>query len=109
VKRQLKPLLDQLGLQSAFRHGNATMQDQLHTPLKVRQGRLGHASAPSTIGYTHLVSEDDRKLVEQLDQLFCPGDVKKFCAQLCPKKLKPLRRKRKSLRFNRLFGCGGRI
>ena len=38
VKRKLKPLLKQLGLEGglhAFRHGNATAQDRLHTPMKV--------------------------------------------------------------------------
>ena len=67
VKRQLKPLLEKLGLEGglhAFRHGNATAQDRLHTPMKVRQERLGHAEPVTTMGYTHLVSEDDRKLVE---------------------------------------------
>ena len=78
VKRQLKLLLQKLGLKGglhAFRHGNATAQDCLHTPMKVRQERLGHAEPVSTMGYTHLVSEYDRKLVEQLDDLFCPVET----------------------------------
>jgi integrase len=78
VKRQLKPTLEKLGLKGAlhaFRHGNATAQDRLHTPMKVRQERLGHAESVTTMGYTHLVSEDDRKLVEQLDDLFCPAEA----------------------------------
>ena len=75
VKRKLKPLLKQLGLQGglhAFRHGNATAQDRLHTPMKVRQERLGHVSSRTTMDYTHLVGDDDRRVVEQLDELFCP-------------------------------------
>ena len=75
VKRKLKPLLKKLGLEGglhAFRHGNATAQDRLHTPLKVRQERLGHVSSRTTMGYTHLVGDDDRRVVEQLDDLFCP-------------------------------------
>ena len=51
VKRKLKPLLKQLGLQGglhAFRHGNATAQDRLHTPMKVRRERLGHVSSRTT-------------------------------------------------------------
>jgi integrase len=75
VKRKLKPLLKQLGLEGglhAFRHGNATAQDRLHTPMKVRQERLGHVSSRTTMDYTHLVGDDDRRVVEQLDDLFCP-------------------------------------
>ena len=75
VKRELKPLLDRLGLAGAthaFRHGNATAQDRLNAPMKVRQERLGHVSSRTTMNYTHLVGDDDRKLVEQLDDLFCP-------------------------------------
>ena len=75
VKRKLKPLLKQLGLEGglhAFRHGNATAQDRLHTPMKVRQERLGHVSSRTTMSYTHLVGDDDRRVVEQLDDLFCP-------------------------------------
>ena len=40
VKRKLKPLLKQLGLEGglhALRHGNATAQDRLYTPMRVRQ------------------------------------------------------------------------
>jgi integrase len=75
VKRKLKPLLEGMGLEGglhAFRHGNATVQDRLHTPMKVRQERLGHAAPRTTMGYTHLVGDDDRRLVQQLDELFCP-------------------------------------
>ena len=78
VKRKLKPLLKQLGLEGglhAFRHGNATAQDRLHTPMKVRQERLGHAGARTTMGYTHIVGDDDRRLVKQLDELFCPTET----------------------------------
>jgi len=84
VKRKLKPLLKQLGLKGglhAFRHGNATAQDRLHTPMKVRQERLGHAGSRTTMGYTHMVGDDDRRLVEQLDDLFCPVEDRKI---LCP-------------------------
>lgn len=64
VKRKLKPILEKLGLKGgahAFRHGNATMLDSLKVPMKVRQERLGHVHANTTLGYTHMVSQDDRK------------------------------------------------
>lgn len=68
-KRVLKPLRDKLGLKGGFhamRHGNATTLDQLNAPMKVRQERLGHIDPATTMGYTHLVSEDDRKISERL-------------------------------------------
>jgi site-specific recombinase XerC len=44
VKRELKPILNKLGLDGAlhsFRHGNATALDHMNAPLKVRQERPG--------------------------------------------------------------------
>ena len=61
--------------------GNATAQDRLHTPMKVRQARLGHVSPETTMDYTHMIGDDDRRLVEQLDDLFCPDEHKEvLCA-----------------------------
>jgi integrase len=76
VKRELKPILDKLGLKGglhAFRHGNATALDRMNVPMKVRQERLGHAEAQTTMGYTHLVNEDDRLLSEKLGEILCPN------------------------------------
>ena len=72
AKRVLKPITDKLGLQGGFhamRHGNATTLDELNTPLKVRQARLGHVNPETTLGYTHLVGEDDRRVSVQLGTL----------------------------------------
>jgi integrase len=74
VKRKLKPVLKALGLQGgchAFRHGNATTLDGLNVPLKTRQERLGHVDPRTTLGYTHLVSADDRRTAEQLGKILC--------------------------------------
>jgi integrase len=71
-RRVLKPILEKLGLQGGFhamRHGNATALDGLNTPLKVRQARLGHVNPETTLKYTHLVSEDDRRASAQLGAL----------------------------------------
>jgi integrase len=57
LEDSLKPVLKQLGLQGgahAFRHGNATTLDGLGAPMAVRQSRLGHVEAATTMGYTHL-------------------------------------------------------
>jgi integrase len=74
-KRVLKPILEALGIRGgmhAFRHGNATALDTLNAPMKLRQQRLGHMDANTTMDYTHLVSEDDRRIAEQLDGLLYP-------------------------------------
>jgi integrase len=75
-KRVLKPIVEKLGLQGAFhamRHDNATALDGLNTPLKVRQARLGHVNPETTLNYTHLVTEDDRRVSAQLGALITSG------------------------------------
>jgi integrase len=87
VKRSLKPILDQLGLEGgahAFRHGNATMLDSLHATMAVRQERLGHVDAKTTMGYTHLVSADDLRVAKELGALL-DKKSKEFFAQDLPK------------------------
>ena len=84
VKRALKPILSELGLDGgahAFRHGNATLLDSLHAPLAVRQERLGHVDPKTTMGYTHFVSADDLRVAEELGALL----DEEFVAQDLPK------------------------
>jgi integrase len=79
VKRQLKPILERLkldGATHAFRHGNATALDRLNVPMKVRQGRLGHVDRRTTLDYTHLVAEDDRRAAERLGKILGPNGPK---------------------------------
>ncbi len=71
VKRRLHPLLERLGIPRGglhgFRHANSSLMDRLNTPVKVRQQRLGHSDPRTTLGtYTHVASEDDRRVAEQL-------------------------------------------
>jgi len=71
VKRKLRPLCEKLGIAPrglhAFRHGQGTLLDQMHVPVKVRQQRLGHTDAKLTLEkYTHVISSDERKFVEEL-------------------------------------------
>jgi site-specific recombinase XerD len=71
VTRKLKPLCKKLGIAPrglhAFRHGQGTLLDQMDVPMKVRQQRLGHANPELTLGtYTHAVSADERRFVEEL-------------------------------------------
>ena len=84
VKRHLAPVIRKLGLVGGchgFRHGNASMLDHLGAPMKVRQDRLGHADPKTTMGYTHAISADERKVAAQLGALLQPG----FLAQDLPK------------------------
>jgi integrase len=86
VKRNLKPIL-KLGLDGgahAFRHGNATMLDSLHAPMAVRQERLGHVDAKTTMGYTHLVTADDIEVAGKLGALL-DKKSNEFFAQDLPK------------------------
>jgi integrase len=84
IKRALKPILRKLGLEGAahaFRHGNATLLDTLHAPMAVRQERLGHVDAMTTMGYTHLITADDVRVSGELGALL----DKEFFAQDLPK------------------------
>jgi integrase len=72
-KRHLGPLCDKLGIKrrglKAFRHSSATIMDRLNTASATRQERLGHApgSPVTMVHYTHSVTEDNRKVADQMD------------------------------------------
>ena len=72
-KRKFHPLLRKLGIQQcgfhAFRHGNATLLDQINAPMAVRLNRLGHAEPQTTMNYTHVVTSDERKTAEELGKI----------------------------------------
>jgi integrase len=72
-KRRFHPLLKRLGIPQcgfrAFRHGNATLLDQIGTPMAVRLSRLGHAEAQTTMGYTHVVTADERTTADKLGKI----------------------------------------
>jgi hypothetical protein len=52
-----------------FRHGNATLLDQIGAPMAVRLNRLGHAEAQTTMGYTHAVTADERRIADELGKI----------------------------------------
>jgi len=93
-QRVLNPILEELGLRGkmvdgefvpgkldtlgiarcgnyGFRHMNATLMDQLNTPMKTRQARLGHEpGSPVTLGnYTHAIDADDRLAADRIGAL----------------------------------------
>jgi integrase len=74
LRRKFQPFLKSLGLPEAgfhsFRHANATFMDSMNVPMKTRQTRLGHADAETTMNiYTHTVTNADRELANQFDQV----------------------------------------
>ena len=75
-KRKLYPLLESLGIPRcgfhAFRHGNETVMDQEGVPMAVRQTRLGHSDARTTMKYSHVVSEDGKQFASRLGELLVP-------------------------------------
>jgi integrase len=81
VRNHLKPLLKRLGIKlagaHAFRHLNASLMDQLRTPDKVRQERLGHLDLNDvTINiYSHSESRHHRAVAEQLGKMLAPGSL----------------------------------
>jgi integrase len=72
-KRKLYPLLDKLGIPRcgfhAFRHGNETIMDQENVPMRLRQDRLGHSDARTTMLYSHANSEDGKRIAARLGYL----------------------------------------
>jgi integrase len=72
-KRKLYPLLEKLGIERCgfhvFRHGNETVMDQESVPMAIRQSRLGHSDARTTMLYTHVASEDGRKIAARFGEL----------------------------------------
>jgi integrase len=76
-KRKLYPLLEQLGIERcgfhAFRHGNETLMDAENVPMATRQNRLGHSDAKTTMKYTHVISEDGRKIAARFGELLTPS------------------------------------
>lgn len=78
VYEEFQPLLEKLEITTkpgqdcgfhAFRHGNATLMDQLGTPGKTRMDRLGHEKLDTTLDYTHAVSADDRLVAAKLGEM----------------------------------------
>jgi hypothetical protein len=57
-------------------YGNATLMDSEHTPLKIRQDRLGHVDAQEiTLGiYTHAESGDHQAVAARLGDLLSLPD-----------------------------------
>jgi integrase len=72
-KRKFHPLLKKLGIPQcdfhAFRHGNATLLDQIGAPMAVRLNRLGHAEAQTMMAYTHAFTADERRIADELGKI----------------------------------------
>lgn len=79
------PILDRLGIRekakaaglpvglNSFRHMNGHIMDELGTPLKTRQKRLGHADPTTTLlHYSEAVDADDMRVAEQIGAMLSP-------------------------------------
>lgn len=81
LKRKFRPLLKALGIDvprgngfHALRHTSGTLMDQFSAPLRLRQQRLGHSDPRLTLSvYTHVVSEDARRIAGQLGEVVWGG------------------------------------
>jgi integrase len=49
--------------------------DQENVPMAVRQGRLGHSDAKTTLQYSHIVSEDGKRFAALLGDRLMPQTV----------------------------------
>jgi integrase len=77
VDQVFHPILERLKIPRAglhaFRHGNETLMDHLGIPMGVRRDRLGHEKTETTMGYTHVMSDDDRVTAGKLGRILCPN------------------------------------
>jgi integrase len=78
LTHHLHPLLRRLKIPRAgfhaFRHASATILDRMKAPMKVRQQRMGHASAEITLSrYTHVIDEDARAVAASFDNFLGPS------------------------------------
>ncbi len=79
-KRKLFPLLRELGIAHggthAFRHGNATLMESINATMRVRQQRLGHSRAATTLHYTHAVESEESRVAAEIGRLLRPDALK---------------------------------
>jgi integrase len=73
MKKIIKPVAKKLGIEKVgwhmLRHWNSTTMDETGFSSKVRQERLGHASATTTNEYyTHVRDTVSRKAAEAIDR-----------------------------------------
>ena len=72
MKEIIKPVAKKLGIKKVgwhmLRHWNCTTMDETGFSSKVRQERLGHASATTNEGYTHVRDTVSRKAAEAIDR-----------------------------------------
>jgi len=114
VKRKLHRILGALGLPRcglhAFRHGNATLMDNLGVPLKVKQHRLGHSRAGdiTTDVYTHYQIGDDAHVAERLGAVLSK-EVLNSLPLTCPQQEGLPVGVQEALVNKQEIGCGGQI
>jgi integrase len=67
----LKPICNKLGIPlattHAFRHGRVSFLEKKRVPGDMIKTWIGHSSLKITSGYTHFSREDEREVIENLD------------------------------------------
>ena len=71
--RAFRELKKTLGISNirlkSFRHGHATLLDEINAPLKVRQERMGHAELKTTLRiYTHTRDSQHKKVADNISE-----------------------------------------
>ena len=71
--RAFRELKKKLGIGNirlkSFRHGHATLLDEINAPLKVRQERMGHAELKTTLRiYTHTRDSQHKKVADNISE-----------------------------------------
>ncbi len=95
---------------------NATVMDEIGTPLKTRQHRLGHAQiATAMTHYTHKVDADDREAADTIGAMLSPVvELVNLRGNFGPR-VGPIKRWSRNWLFYKLLiqvnliGCGGWI
>lgn len=70
--RSFRKIKEKLGLSNirfkSFRHGHATLLDEINAPLKVRQERMGHAELKTTLRvYTHTRDSQHKMVADNIN------------------------------------------
>ena len=112
LKRKFRPLLRELKIEvprgngfHALRHTSGTLMDQFSAPLRLRQQRLGHSDPRLTLNiYTHVVSEDARRVAGQLGEAVW-GPIS--ASNGLTNEEAGLEQKTQTRRCFKMAGCGG--
>ncbi|HEV2495225.1 MAG TPA: site-specific integrase [Terriglobia bacterium] len=77
IRREVEPVCDRLGIRRfgwhALRHTFSTIAENSRVPLSVVQSLLGHASASTTLLYTHAQDDAKQAALETVSRVLFPN------------------------------------